>query len=132
MRSVLDEIRQQPEHIRHVFMWTMVVITFSVVGFVWFRQTTKQFVALLHPEEAEVRALAEKDKTLRQGHSAELSRSPQGSQLSPFATIFAAMGDLRANISELLVGSKSNVEINNGASGTGKIELLQQKLPISE
>ena len=117
MRSILEEIRQQPEHIRHIFMWTMVVITFSVVGFVWFQQTTKQFVALLHPEEAEVRALAEKNKP---------------KQPSPFATIFSTIGDLRANISELLIGSKSNLEINNNAPGTGKIELPPQKLPISE
>ncbi len=116
MRSVLDEIRQQPEHIRHVFMWTMVVITFSVVGFVWFRQTTKQFVALLHPEEAEVRALAEKN---------------QPKQPLPFATIFATMDDLRANISELLAGPKQSVDVNNGQSAPEE-QLPPQTLPLSE
>src|SRR3989344_4996755 len=111
MRSILNEIREQPEHIRHIFMWLCVVITFSVIGFVWFRSTSKQFVALMHPEEAQERALAEKEGTLRQA---------QGKQPSPFATIFGFWGDLQANISELLVGSKLNLEINNGASGIEK------------
>ncbi len=116
MRSLLEEIRQQPEHIRHIFMWLCVVITFSVIGFVWFNSTSKQFVALLHPEEAQAQALAEKNK-------------PQ--QPSPFATIFGFWGDLRANISELIIGSKSNLEINNGAPAAGKTELPPRKLPLS-
>lgn len=121
MRSLLEEIRQQPLHIRYIFMWTMVVITFSVVGFVWFRQTTNQFVALLHPEEAQERALAEQEETLRQA---------QGKQLSPFATIFDAVGDLRANILELFVGPKS-LDINN-EQFVPEEKLSPQKLPISE
>jgi hypothetical protein len=116
MRSLLDEIRQQPEHIRHIFMWTMVVITFSVVGFVWFRQTTRQFVALLHPEEAQERALAEKDRP---------------KQPSPFATIFSAIGDLRANISELLADPKQSLDINNGSTVPIEERVPPQKLPIS-
>ena len=116
MRSLLDEIRQQPEHIRHIFMWTMVVITFSVVGFVWFRQTTSQFVALLHPEEAQERALAEKN---------------QPKKPSPFATIFATMGDLRANISELLAGPKQGMDITNSQS-VPEEQVPPQKFPISE
>lgn len=116
MKSILDEIRQQPEHIRHIFMWVCVVIVFSVVGFIWFRQTTKQFVALLHPEEAEVRALAEKNKP---------------KQPSPFATIFGTIGDLRANISELLGGPKPSLDVNGGASTTEE-QLPPQKLPLSQ
>ncbi|MBI2669837.1 MAG: hypothetical protein HYX20_01680 [Candidatus Yanofskybacteria bacterium] len=117
MKRILDEIRQQPEHIRHIFLWLCVVITFSVIGFVWFRQTTKQFIALMHPEEEQARILAEKNKP----------KHP-----SPFATIFNVWGNLRANISELLTGPESNLEIQNSAPGTEKIELPPQKLPISE
>lgn len=117
MKSLLDEIHQQPEHIRHIFMWLCVVITFSVIGFVWFRQTTKQFVALMHPEEEQARILAEKNKP---------------KQPSPLATIFSAWGNLRANISELLSGPVSNLEINNGAPRTEKMEVPPQKLPVSE
>lgn len=125
MKSLLDEIRQQPEHIRHIFMWTCVVIVFSVIGFVWFRSTTKQFVALLHPEEAQERALAEKEKTLRQA---------QGRQPSPFATLFNSFGSLKADISELIGGSDRKVNVNGGSAGSGVPEkdVPPQKLPVTE
>ncbi|MEK7616408.1 MAG: hypothetical protein AAB420_04370 [Patescibacteria group bacterium] len=51
--KLLDEIRRQPLHIRHLFMWTMVVITFSLVGFAWFSETQNDFVALLGGKEQE-------------------------------------------------------------------------------
>lgn len=101
---MLDEIRSQPPHIREIFMWACVVIVFSVVGFVWFRSTSKQFVALLHPEEAEERALAEKNSD---------SNQADAGQPSPFATIFESISDLRANISELLTGSKKDLYFIN-------------------
>ncbi|OGN27556.1 MAG: hypothetical protein A3A33_05040 [Candidatus Yanofskybacteria bacterium RIFCSPLOWO2_01_FULL_49_25] len=85
--KLLDEIRQQPEHIRHIFMWTMVVLSFSIIGFVWFQSKSRQVVALLNPEKAqqdEARNLAANDK------------SP-----SPFAAIGNSFKDLTANISAL-------------------------------
>ena len=116
MKSLLQEIKEQPEHIRHIFMWTSVVIVFSIVGFVWFRNTEKKFVALLNPEQAqEERALAEKTKTP-----------------SPFATILNAWGDLRANISELILGKQSEFNVNNGGTGPKEEQLPPQKLPLSE
>ncbi len=118
MKDLFQEIRSQPPHIREIFMWACVVIVFSVVGFVWFRQTTKQFVALLHPEEAQERALAE----------AEQKKTKQP---SPFATIFSTIGDLRANISELLAGPKPNTDVDNGRSAPEE-QLSPQKLPISD
>lgn len=117
MKSLLDEIRQQPEHIRHMFMWLCVVITFSVIGFVWFRSTSRQFVALMHPEVAQERVLAEKNEP---------------KQPSPFATIFSVWSNLRANISELLTGPESSLEINNGVNGAEKTEVPPQKLPLAE
>lgn len=113
-------------------MWLCVIIAFSTVGFVWFRSTSKQFVALMHPEEAQERALAEKEKTLQQGLRLSTAERPQGKQPSPFATIFDSWRNLQANISELFVGSESNLEINNNETGSVKIELPPQKLPISQ
>ncbi len=116
--GILDEIREQPEHIRHAFMWVLVVITFSVVGFVWFRNTEKKFVALLNPEQAEIeRALAERTKT----------QTP-----SPFATIFDAWDNLRANISELILGRQSEFNVDNGGVGPKEEPLPPQKLPLSQ
>ena len=50
MIKILHEIRQQPIHIRHLFMWTSVVITFSLVAFIGFNSTKNNVVALLNPE----------------------------------------------------------------------------------
>lgn len=80
MLKILDEIRQQPLHIRKLFMWTMVVISFSLVGTFWFNKTRGDVVAMIHGE-------TEKKTT--------------DEQASPFATIKDSLSDLRANISEL-------------------------------
>lgn len=118
IKNLLQEIRQQPPHIREVFMWVCVVIVFSVVGWAWFRQTQKQFVALLHPEQAEeARVLAEENK--------------QKQPPSPFATIFSSLGDLRANISELFAGSKPNV-LEFGSSVNPQQEVPPNELPLSD
>jgi cytosine/uracil/thiamine/allantoin permease len=118
MKSLLKEIREQPEHIRHIFMWVCVVIVFSVIGFIWFRNTEKRFVALLNPEQAqEERALAEKTK----------NQSP-----SPFATIFSAWSNLKANISELILGKHLEFDVNNSRTGLEEKQLPPQKLPLSE
>ncbi len=117
MSGILHEIKQQPEHIRKAFMWVLVVITFSIVGFVWFRNTEKRFVALLNPERAqEERALAEKTKA---------------QTILPFATIFNAWSNLRANISELILGKQSEFSVDNGKIGTREEPLPPQKLPLS-
>ncbi len=118
MRGILYEIKQQPEHIRKAFMWVLVVITFSVVGFVGFRNTEQRFVALLNPGQAqEERALAEKTKI----------QTP-----SPFATIFNVWNGLKANISELILGRQSEFNVGNGGTGPKEEPLPPQKLPLSQ
>jgi len=116
MNSLLREIREQPEHIRHIFMWVLVVITFSVVGFVWFRSTQKKFVALLNPEAAQ------ESQTLAEGSKANTS--------SPFTTIGNSLSDLRANIYELFAGKQLNLNINNN-TGINGTPLPPQQLPLS-
>jgi hypothetical protein len=119
MRKIIEEIRAQPEYIRHIFMWTCVIIVFSVVGFAWFKNTEKKFIALLNPNEVQQeKALAEKSK----------SQPP-----SPFATIFSAWDNLRANILELILGSKQlEFNENNYRGGLEEEQLPPQKLPLSE
>lgn len=116
MRKILHEIHSQPPHIRELFMWSCVVITFSVVGFVWFRSTSRQFVALMNPKAEEERILADKNKP---------------KQPSPFATVLTSWRNLQANISELFVGPRSNLQINNGITNPEKT-VPPQRLPISE
>ncbi len=87
---LLDEIRRQPEHIRHTFMWLCVVIVFSLVSFVWFRSTQQTFVAMLHPEEIQ--------------QLKEQNRLAQEAGQSPLANLWSSWGALRASLTELVTG----------------------------
>ena len=120
MKGILQEIKSQPPHIRELFMWVCVVITFSVIGFAWFRTTTREFVALLNPEEA----------TVTQGLAA--GGKPTG-QPSPFATIYTAGKDLFANIGELFnFSGRNNFEIKNtNVTTTPTPTIKPQPLPVS-
>ncbi len=100
-------------------MWLCVVITFSVIGFAWFRSTARQFAALVNPENAQTRALAEKGK-------------PQTE--SPFATLFISLKDLGANIFDLFnlkEGSRDFEIEKNQRIETGE-PVQPQKLPLSD
>jgi hypothetical protein len=118
MKSILQEIKEQPPHIREMFMWVCVVITFSVIGFAWFKSTTKQFVALLNPEEVqETRAIAKE-------------------QPSPFATLALSFKDLTASVARLFdFSSDNNLEIINipnlPKAEINRPTVLPQKLPLS-
>jgi hypothetical protein len=119
MRSILQEIKEQPPHIREMFMWVCVVITFSVIGFAWFKTTSIQFVALLNPGQIEeTRALAQKEEP------------------SPFATLYLSFKDLTANIVQLFDFSKTNdLEINNSIvlppAEINQPIISPQKMPLS-
>lgn len=116
IKQLVREIRQQPEHIRLIFMWTFVVITFSVVGFAWFQSTSKEYLALLNPDQAQdTRALAAKDD----------KKTP-----SPFATILSSFGDLKANISDLFVGKSASVDVGD-AQDIQQPEVPAQTFPLS-
>jgi len=119
MKGILDEIKQQPPHIREIFMWVCVVITFSVIGFAWFRTTARQFAALVNPENVQTRALAEKNENQTE---------------SPFATLFISLKDLGANIFELFdfKGEARNFEIQKTQRIEAGETIQPQKLPLSE
>lgn len=127
MKSILKEIKEQPSHIREMFMWLCVIIVFSVVGFVWFTSTAKQFVALVNPEQAA------QDQALAQNSQPANGDNNQ----SPFATIALSFKGISASISELLgfVGNTNNFEIKNNQSETANngVEIIEpQKLPLSK
>ena len=50
MNYLFKEIKQQPEHIREIFMWLSVFIIFSLIGFVWFKSFQEKMIVLLNPE----------------------------------------------------------------------------------
>ena len=113
--KLLHEIRQQPLHIRHLFMWTSVVIAFSLVGFFWFQSTKDNVVALLNPkqaQEAQSRQLAQNQ---------QINKSP-----SPFALFKNSWASLTANISELW---KNRSKLPKAAQQTIPSPVAPQKLP---
>ena len=79
--KLLDEIRQQPLHIRKTFMWVMVTLTFSSIGFLWVNATKDKVVALLNFDAQEEQDLDE----------------PKGA--SPFAFLKESWDSLKAQIS---------------------------------
>jgi hypothetical protein len=49
--SLLEEIRQQPKHIRQIMFGLCVTITISMIGIIWYRSFEKNIFALLNPTE---------------------------------------------------------------------------------
>lgn len=120
--SLLQEIRKQPEHARHIMMWLCVVITFSLVGFVWFKSTQEKFVAMLNPQatpEAPDQNQFAYSGDLRQLPALASNSKPNESQ-SPLASIASAFSFLRANLTELIGSNKTDLNRASGASVSGQ------------
>lgn len=108
--KLFEEIRSQPPHIRELFMWLCVVITFSVIGFAWFRSTAHQFVALLNPGEG----------------TEETSRALAGSQQpSAFNTISQSASALKASLFDIF-----NVKTKPASFDTNQRDIYEKNNPI--
>ena len=121
MRKILEEIKQQPPHIREVFMWLCVVITFSLIGFAWFRSTSEQFVALLNPDQVN-------------GNQVGQAKPKTTTPPSPFANLFISFKDLTANIRTLFdfSGQANEVEVVRPVRPTPTPTVPAQQLPITK
>jgi hypothetical protein len=106
-KSIWQEIKEQPDHIREVFMWVCVIAVFSVIGFSWFRSTSKQLVALVNPEQAQ---------------QDQIASAKEDSTSSPFATISKSWKSLTANIGELF----------NFTQKSNDIQINSKRLPVVE
>lgn len=109
---MLKEIREQPEHIRAIFMWLSVFIVFSLVIFVWANSFQQKLALLLNsPEEEKV--LAEEE--------------------SPFVVIGKSLNDLKATILDLfglVNGARNETEVINNLER--RFEVEPNLLPLSE
>ena len=117
--NIWQEIKSQPAHIREIFMWTCVVITFSVIGLAWFRSTTNQFLALVNPKEfGQSRILAEE----------------KNKEQSPLATILVPIKDLKASILEIFsfVKNGNDFEIIKNKRLDFSEPVEPQELPVSD
>lgn len=110
---MLKEIRNQPPHIRAIFMWLSVFIVFSLVIFVWLQGFQQRLTFLLNPSE--------------KGEAAK--------QESPFAAIGGSFNDLRATIFDLFgLASRTKEEIDvrdNLEERTGE-KIQPRLLPLSK
>lgn len=120
MNKLLHEIRQQPEHIRHIMMWLCVTITFSLVAFVWFKSTQEKFVAMLNADEArqEIDPNRFADRDLKK--LTELADKNTKQPESPFASIGNTFSLLKASIIDLMGSSKTEFNSENGGVFGGK------------
>lgn len=109
--KLLDEIRAQPTSIRHLFMWTCVVIVFSFVGYWYLRETKSDIIALANPSASPVPG------------------TPDDSTGSPFAAIGKSWKSLRASISELIQGDKKSASQSRAQDRPTQSPIPPQRLP---
>ena len=116
-KSLLQEIRSQPEHIRHIMMWLCVVTSFSLVALVWFRSTQARFVAMLNPAERLEAPAADRfaDRDLRKVEEARILAAKEERSPSPLASVMNSFNLLRASIGELLGSSEAEVSLPAGS-----------------
>lgn len=61
--SLLDDIRNQPKHIREMMFAFCVIITVSLVGLVWFRSFEEDLFVLINPDpEKQAQFYVNRDK----------------------------------------------------------------------
>ena len=110
---MLKEIRNQPSHIRTLFMWLSVFIVFSAVVFVWANSFQQKLVFMLAPAE---------------------EKAVVGNR-SPFALVGSSVGGLKATIFDLFglaAGTKEYDEIIRSMEERVEQKIKPRLLPISE
>jgi hypothetical protein len=83
--SFIDEIQKQPQSTREAMFALSVIITVSLIGFIWFRSFERDLFVLLNPDQ----------------EKQELFFAKQGEAESIFATIGKSGTNLRATLSGL-------------------------------
>lgn len=89
MRTIIREIRNQPDHVRELAAILCTVIVVAGVGFVWFRSFQSNIYALLNPapEAAQERIFARESRSL-------------------FGSILEVLGQGKAQILDLFGGEQ--------------------------
>ena len=104
--SILDEIREQPEHVRKIMFGFCVITTVSIVGVIWYRSLEKNLFALLNPDEM-----------ANQPKYAQTNSGLFGDIGSTFedlgGTIFNFIG-IKSEPNDMGVGNNSNVPAESG------------------
>lgn len=112
MRKIIREIRQQPLHVRKIFVWTLTTLTFSLVVIGWAGSTQKRVVAMLNGPQ----------KTSEQTEVAN-------KQPSPFAAIKKSFKDLSAAINEFW-SNREEFSPSKFQKSVAQSPLPTNKLPV--
>lgn len=111
----LDDIKNQPQHVREIMFGLSVFITVLLVGMVWFRSFQKNLYVLLNPEDGLEKALAVENAPVP----------------SLFGFIWQTAGDLKGTISNLFSDNANTA--NERANDTNKVDSGKvYALPLSE
>jgi len=133
--NLLQEIRKQPEHIRHIMMWLCVTITFSLVAFVWFKTTQARFVAMLSSEEVreEIDPRRFVNRDLKNLENTALAVKEKERQ-SLFASIGNAFALIKESVADLVGRSRNEFEINRAETTKSNLDskVKVKELPLSE
>ena len=105
MKAVINNIRSQPHHVRHLATVVCTVAVVAVVAVVWFNAFQHDVYALLNPSETQT-AGEPQDKLF-----ATQSKSLLGS-------IFQIFGDTKAQLSSFVSGKGNKTDIVNTQATT--------------
>ena len=136
MSKILQEIKKQPEHIRHIMMWLCVTITFSLVAFVWFKTTQARFVAMLSSEEVreEIDPRRFVNRDLKNLENTALAVKEKEEEQSLFASIGNAFALIKESVADLIGRSRNEFEINRAETTKSNLDskVKVKELPLSE
>ena len=49
MKKFIYNVREQPHHVRHIYMWVSVVIVGTIIGTIWFSTSRRYVLAVVRP-----------------------------------------------------------------------------------
>lgn len=114
MKSIIHEIRNQPQHVRELATVLCTIAVVAVVILVWFNSFQKNIYALLNPDQqlqAQDQQFAQQSKSL-------------------FGSILQTLGDGKTQILNLF-GGKSQTDVVNPAPQTNNPSNAAHPLPVS-
>lgn len=113
--TILERIREQPQHVREMMFVLSVIITVSLVGALWFRDFRTDIYALMNPEEVV------QEKFLAQN---------SGDGRSLFSVLGETLGDMGSVLTGFWGSDNSAVPVKTGVEN--KKEDKVYLLPLSE
>lgn len=113
MLRIIEEIKKQPHHIRHLFMWLFVFTASCAVGLIWYVSTKAELVGLVNPVR-----VREAQRAVAKGQS---GLAAVGSGWSQFA------GNVRAVFGGTAAEGQTSFE---PAATVKAVPIIPQTLPI--